>query len=196
MFEAEELRKLLKAAGTPMKAMILLGMNAAFGNSDVAGLPVAALDLAGGWVNFPRPKTAIARRCPLWPETVAAIREAIAARPKAKDDGDAGLVFITKYGAKWVRVRERENKPGVPIDGVRLQFDKLLAEVGLNRRGIGFYCLRHSFRTVADAVKDQPAIDRIMGHSDDSMADLYRERIDDERLKTVTDAVRNWLFPT
>lgn len=195
MLEAADLRKLLKAAGPPMKAMILLGLNCGFGNSDVASLPASALDLADGWANFPRPKTAINRRCPLWPETVEAIREAIAARPTPKIPEDAGLVFVTKYGKRWVRVREREDKPAVPIDSVRLEFDKLLAALGLKRRGIGFYALRHIFRTVADSAKDQPAIDRIMGHADESMADLYRERVDDARLKAVTDVVHGWLFP-
>ena len=81
MFEAEELRKVIAAASQPMKAMILLGANCGFGNQDVATLPVKALDLKAGWVTFPRPKTGIDRRCPLWPETVAAVQEALAERP-------------------------------------------------------------------------------------------------------------------
>ncbi|MBA4107605.1 MAG: hypothetical protein C0485_17855, partial [Pirellula sp.] len=77
MFEARHLRRLLKAADQPMKAMILLGVNCGFGNNDCGTLPISALDLAGGWINFPRPKTAIERRCPLWPETIAALKEAL-----------------------------------------------------------------------------------------------------------------------
>ena len=195
MIEAADLQKLLAVASPALKAMILLGVKAAFGNTDVASLPLSALDLVGGWVNFPRPKTAIERRCPLWPETVAAIRKAITGRPEPKDAADARLLFTTKYGMRWVRVNEREGKPAVPIDSVRWEFDKLLTQVKLKRRGLGFYTLRHVFRTVADGVKDQPAIDRIMGHADDSMANLYRERIDDARLKSVTQAVHAWLWP-
>ncbi len=37
--------------------MLLLGLNVGFGNSDIANLPQAALDLAGRWINFPRAKT-------------------------------------------------------------------------------------------------------------------------------------------
>jgi hypothetical protein len=33
-----------------------------------------------------------------------------------------------------------------------------------------------------------------MGHVDDSMADLYRERISDDRLQAVVDHVHDWLF--
>jgi hypothetical protein len=39
------------------------------------------------------------------------------------------------------------------------------------------------------------AINTIMGHADHTMADQYRERIDDDRLKAVADHVRKWLFP-
>lgn len=67
MFEAAELRRILDAAGTPMKAMILLGVNCGFGNADCGTLPLAALDLAGGRVNYHRPKTGITRPRPLWP---------------------------------------------------------------------------------------------------------------------------------
>ena len=56
-------------------------------------------------IDYPRPKTGIRRRCALWPETVQAVREALAKRPTPKDEADAGLVFITKYGGPWARTR-------------------------------------------------------------------------------------------
>jgi integrase len=74
----------------PLRASVLLALNCGFGNHDVAALPLAALDLKAEWVNFPRPKTGIARRCPLWPETTAALREVIEARPAT----DSDLAFI------------------------------------------------------------------------------------------------------
>src|SRR5262249_34672692 len=77
LFTAEEIRKMLGAAGVQLKAMILLGINAGFGNSDVGNLPLSALDLERGQVDYPRPKTGILRRCPLWPETMAALREVL-----------------------------------------------------------------------------------------------------------------------
>jgi len=49
-------------------------------------------------IDYPHPKTGIARRCPLWPETVAAIRAALDKRPASKSEEDATLVFVTKYG--------------------------------------------------------------------------------------------------
>ena len=192
MFEASEVRSLLDAADTTMKAMILLGINCGFGASDLANLPQAALDLDGGWANYPRPKTAIERRCPLWPETVAAVREAITKRPAAKDAADAGLVFVTKYGARWVRIG-----PKAPIDSIGLQFQKLIKQLNLQREGRSFYALRHSFATVAGESRDQVAVNAIMGHSGGAADDIpsrYRERISDERLVAVSDHVRQWLF--
>jgi integrase len=187
LFSAQEIRHLLDASGPPVKAMILLGINCGFGNSDCGNLPLAALDLEGGWVNFPRPKTGIHRRCALWPETVEAISEALARRPQPKQTEDAELAFITKYGLSWAK--ETSTNP------ISQETAKRLRALHINgRKGLGFYTLRHTFRTVADESKDQPSVDFIMGHARDDMASVYRERISDERLRAVTDCVRKWLF--
>ena len=71
------------AAPVPLKAMLLLGVNCGLGNHDIAMLPLSALDLDSRWLKFPRPKTGIQRRCPLWPETVEALTTAIAERTTA-----------------------------------------------------------------------------------------------------------------
>jgi integrase len=189
MLEAADLHQLLDAARVPMRAMILLGLNCGFGNSDLATLPLSALDLDSGWVDFPRPKTGIARRCPLWPETIAALRAAIAARPAPHDPADAGLVFLMRNGRRWVHYAERSR-----TNRVSLHFRALLRRCGLYRAGLGFYTLRHVFRTIADAARDPVAADLIMGHSDSTMASHYRERIDAARLLAVAEHVRTWLF--
>jgi len=66
----------------------------------------------------------------------------------------------------------------------------------IHRPGVSFYCLRHTFETIAGEARDQVAVDHIMGHARDDMASLYRERISDERLIAVTNYVRDWLFGT
>jgi integrase len=185
MFEADEIRRLLGAAGPNMRAMILLGVNCGYGNADVGTLPLAALDLDAGWVRYPRPKTGIDRRAPLWPETVQAMREVLARRPDPKDPAAAGLVFVTRCGAPWAKT--------VEDNPVSKETRKLLDALGIDGHR-GFYCLRHTFETIGGEAKDQVAVDYLMGHARDDMASVYRERISDTRLKAVTDHVRAWLF--
>lgn len=186
LFNAEEIRRLLDAASVQLKAMILLGVNCGFGNADCGHLPASAVDLDRGWIDYPRPKTGIPRRCSLWPETVQAIIEALAERSEPKDHADAGLVFITKYGQGWAK-----DTSATPLSA---EFRKLMNGIGVGGHR-NFYTLRHTFRTVADEAKDQPAADLIMGHARDDMASVYRETIADERLRAVTEHVRRWLFP-
>ena len=199
MFEASQLREIIDAASTPMKAMVLLGINCGFGNTDIATLPISAFNLKTGWVDFPRPKTAVQRRCALWPETLAAVENAMAKRPKPTDTVDAHLLFITKYGGRWGRtiVGEADEDGKIKVnadDPVCKEFNKLLTKLKLKRPGLSFYALRHTFETIGGASRDQVAVDAIMGHSRDDMASVYRERISDERLKAVTDHVHQWLF--
>jgi integrase len=186
LFTPDELRSILAAAGTPMKAMILLGINSGLGNSDCGNLPLSAVNLDTGWLDYPRPKTGVGRRCPLWPETVAALREALTGRPAPKKEEHAGLFFITKYGGPWAK-----DTPDSPITK---EMRKLLDSLDINGHR-NFYTLRHTFRTIADEAKDQVSTDFIMGHAREDMASVYRERISDERLRAVTDHVRAWLFP-
>jgi integrase len=187
LFTRDEIHKLLGAAGTSMKAMILLAMNAGFGNGDCANLPLSAVDLEGGWIDFPRPKTGVPRRCPLWPETVAALRDVLGERPEPKEAEHAGLFFITSHRGSWGK--ETSDNP------VSKETAKLLRELNIaGRKGLGFYTLRHIFRTVADEAKDQPAVDFMMGHESAHMSSHYRERINDERLTAVSHHVRTWLF--
>jgi integrase len=197
MFEAHEIRAMLDIAGPALKAMLLLATNCGFGNTDVASLPLSALDLVGEWVTFPRPKTGINRRAKLWPETIQAVQKAIELRPKAKHDADSGLVFLTAYGNRWLTVRTQKQEDGtIKVrcdDSVSKETRKVMAKLRLNGHR-SFYALRHSFRTIADESRDQPAVDFVMGHARDDMASVYRERIDDSRLIAVSEHVRHWLF--
>jgi integrase len=187
MFEADDIRRMLDAADSSIKAMILLGINCGLGNSDIGNLPIDAADLNKKWLNYPRPKTGIDRRVPLWDETVTAIKKYMAKRPTPKQKEHKKLLFITKYGDAW-----HKNTSDNPISK---EIRKLLDTLKLHRKGLGFYSLRHSFETVAGGAKDQVALDHVMGHVREDMASVYRERIEDERLLAVVSFVRSWLFP-
>jgi integrase len=186
LFTAEELSRILGVAGVQLRAMVLLGINAGFGNNDCATLSLSALDLKSGWVNFPRPKTGIDRRFCLWPETIEALQAVLAKRKAPKDPSHAGLVFVTKYGECWAKEDSTTN----PISQ---ETAKVLKALKLNGHR-NFYCLRHTFRTIADEKLDQVAVDHVMGHEIENMSSHYRETISDQRLKAVTDHVRDWLF--
>lgn len=187
LFSNDQILRMVKGAGPAVRAMILLGINGGFGNADCGTLPLSAVDLDAAVIDFPRPKTGVARRVPLWPETVKALRDAARVRPAPKDQVNAGLVFVTKYGLPWAKETSDPT--------LAKEFTKLLRRINLPRReGCGFYTLRHTFRTIADAVKDQPAVNHIMGHSPADMASVYRETISDDRLRAVVEHVRAWLF--
>jgi len=209
MLEAEQIRLILDAldgkevvtgtdeTGEPVKvklephpalrAMILLGVNCGFIAKDCADLPLSALDLKGEWIDFPRPKTGIARRCALWPETVDALKAAIEARPEPETKEAKRLVFVTTRGRPWI-IRGTANR-------ISFLARDLMMTLGVHRSKGGFATLRHVFRTIADGAKDQVAVNHAMGHSDSTMAGVYRERIDDSRLRAVADHVRAWLWP-
>jgi integrase len=198
MFERAELWAMLygstidgtkvEGATLPIRTMILLAVNGGLGNSDVAKLPLSALDLKRGWLNFPRPKTGIDRRIPLWPETIESIEAWLQSRPDCKQAGTDGLVFVTRAGKSWSKT-EADN----PISK---ETAKLLKRLGLHRAGLNFYSLRRTHRTIASEARDEPAADALMGHAprSDDMAAVYRQRISDDRLRAVTEHVRGWLF--
>lgn len=204
MFEAAELRRIIKAAGVPLRAMILLGINCGYGNNDVGLLPLSALDLKSGWVEFKRPKTGARRRCWLWPETVEAIQRAIAERPDPKGADVAKLVFVTRCGEGWSKERDElpdadvlaKKKSMATFSPVSGEFRKVLHKLGLHSRGRAFYALRHTFATVAsEGPNDSRSINWIMGHVDRSMAEHYRERPpSDDRLSAVAAYVRTWML--
>lgn len=187
LFSAGEVLMLIDAASVQMTAMIWLAINTGMGNHDVALISENVVDLDRGWMDYARHKTGVGRTAPLWPETVAALRAARAARPKPKNPRHHDLFFITKYGKRWAT----DDGSDGPI---AKEFRKLLDETELHLKGRGFYGLRHTFQTIAERCKDFPAIRHVMGHAQNDMSSEYREEYEAERLQAVTDTVRSWLL--
>lgn len=190
--EADQIRTLLDAGledirpglRSQWKAIILMGINCAFGSADIAAIRFNVLDLKRGWHKHPRPKTGVEREARLWPETVSAIREYL---DDATVDGD--LVFLNSRGKPWnVEIGQYRD------DGILRGFRKMLERTSIYVEGLGFYSLRRTFRTVADAAGDPPAVDRIMGHVDPSVGAMYRQYIEPDRLERVSEYARRWLF--
>jgi integrase len=184
-FGVEEIRSMLSKANSTRRAMILLGVNAGLGNSDVADLHVSNLDLSKGWLDYPRKKTEVPRRCPLWPETIEAIERSMQERPKS----EKGLVFVSVNGQDY----QDDERSGWRITG---EFRQILKMINI-ADGRGFYGLRRTFQTIAEGCDDIIAVRAIMGHADpqNDMSARYRQRITDERLHRAVETVREWLLP-
>ena len=159
--------------------------NSDYGNSDIGTLPLSALDFERGWLTYGRPKTGIARRCPLWPESIASLKEWLPKRPDgANGDGD-GILFVTVREGSWAK--------DIADSPITKETRKLLDRLGIGGHR-NFHALRHTFQTIGDGSKDFVAVRAIMGHADADIAAAYREKIDDDRLRAVAEHVRTWLF--
>ncbi len=178
VFAAGQLQEALASAGPKMKAMILLGINCGFGNTDCATLTEDKLDLKGGWSTLPRRKTGIKRRCPLWPETIDALREALRLRKVASEH-----VFLTIF-----------NEPYSPRDLSR-ELTKVLEKAEVGHRD--FYDLRRTCVSIGIQVGDDDALRTIMGHrrvAADMLSVYNRLDVSDERLRAVSNYIHDWLF--
>jgi integrase len=177
-----------------------LGLNAALGPTDLANLPWTAIDFKSGWLNYPRPKTAVSRRIPLWPETLRELKAWRSIRPAPAAPVDDALVFVTVNGRKFVREVESKKSPGslTCIDCVSAEFAKLRVKCEIERPNLGFYKFRHLAANVGKKTGDSDAVRAIMGHAVDSSdtlnANYTIEFDDDARLLRVTNYVRDWLF--
>jgi integrase len=201
-FEAQEIRQLLAEAPPRLKAMILLAVNCGFGNEDCATLRCSVVDLEKGWIDFSRAKTGKERRCPLWPETVAALREVYAHRKVPSDSDHSDLVFVTKY-ANAYNAKSKDGSDN-PISQV---FTKLTKKLHLHRKGRGFYALRHVTYTIGRR-RSALGAQIIMGHLDAERVGEFSNQISDEwydeagntamdhLLLAVSNFIHDWLFPS
>ena len=185
MLEPDEIHALLKVAGVNLKGMILLAANGGIGPSDLARLPIGALDLESGWADYPRHKTGIPRRIPLWPETVKAL-EAVLANRSTPRQGCEQYVFLRPRGCSYVGRLHGER--------IAAEFRKTAKAAGV--KGHGMYDLRRGFQTIGEGARDLVAVQTIMGHAAaaSDMSAVYRQRVDDDRLQAVVDHVRAWVF--
>ena len=181
-FTQQETLDMLKAASPTIRAMILLGINAGYGNVDCTRLK--ASDIKGVWLDAPRGKTGQERRCWLWKETRDALKVVL------RDHSGSGPLLKTPAGNPWVDEESGNDRLVEP-------FRKLRDKVGCYRKNVGFYSFRHMTETIASDApfhNVQPVVDLIMGHDDGTMASNYRESISDKRIKEVCQHMRGWLF--
>ncbi|KAA5538717.1 site-specific integrase [Roseiconus nitratireducens] len=185
----DRIRELVRRSKPTMAAMIYLGINAAFGNSDIGRLRLS--DIEGEWLSVPRGKNGRPRKAWLWPETRAAIAAAIEIRPEPRDEYRE-LLFLTSSGGPWT-------DDETFYDGVGDEFRELKRACGFTGKefkGIHFYALRHSFATVSSNASgsndDDVAIKHVMGHLEKAQLRNYRRQIANSRIKRVCQHVLDW----
>jgi len=190
-FDPADLRRIIRSATIQFRPLLLLGLNAGIGGSDIAAMTIDMVPKTSGeqWLDLPRRKTGNNRRFLLWPETVEAIRSYAKWRPRAAKAPDAKTLFLTKTGSPWIQVTTKDHK-----DSIGQTFARLRSAGGLS--GGTFYDLRRQFQTVAAETLDFPAVQFVMGHapSQRDMSARYTLKIDDDRIRNVCQHVRQWLL--
>lgn len=142
---ASDLRAIIDASSITFRPLLLLGINAGIGNLDLAEMKLSELpdlDAPAVWIDLPRGKTGTDRRFMLWPETVSAIREYLAARPGPAGYSNVDRLFLTRQGLAWVRTQQKDRQDAVTGAFTRY---RIAAKV---ERGT-FYDLRRTFQTIA-----------------------------------------------
>lgn len=182
MLTAEEIRKLIGIGCPKYKAMILLGINGGFNNSDIGGLELSRVQPVPDVLIYHRRKTFFERRTPLWEETKTAIREAIEDRVTS----NRPELFLTSTGRPYAEGESKQLISGF--------FYGYLKRLKIYSPGKNFGALRTTFSNVGKEVGDDIALKALMGHSDGSMLyESYADGVFVPRLKKITDHVRDWL---
>ena len=182
IFSADEIHGMISLAPVTIRAAILLGINCGFGNTDVGCLPIDLyLNRRGNWLIYPRKKTGVFRKLPLWPETITAIDKMLSRRVDPRTEKAAKSLFLTTYGNQFGKTT------------ISTEIQKLKEKLSIKRRGCGFLSLRHCVETFGG--KDQTAINVLMGHVDPHISAEYRElkHFPNDRLLKVASNVRKWL---
>lgn len=182
-----DLRKIIDTASVGLKPIILLGINAGMGSTDISNFlleDLPDLDATEVWVDTNRGKTGAPRRFLLWTETREAIKEWIVRRPSPCSDV-ADRLFWTSHGQAWVRDS---------MDSISKAFLMTRRAAGA-KRGT-FYDLRRAFQTVGAQTLEYRAVSYVMGHivAEKDMSGRYTVDIPDKSIRTVCNHVRTWLF--
>jgi len=184
--------------GYTLKAMFLLGLNAAFSHSEFAKLRYETgkeEEDAGAWrvhveaeswsVKGPRPKTGIwCEGINLWPETVAAIKLA-----RAEDNDDA-LCFLNPWG-RPIYVSHERAEPCTSRWWKRLR-NEIKKDTGIIIRSFKYF-RKTAAQLVRDISGNRSLADMLLCHAESEMSRAYHAD-DYKRLNEALEEVRRRLF--
>jgi integrase len=176
------------ACSPMLYALGLMALNGAYLPDDLTTLPLSAIDLETGVVEFERHKTGVDRKTVLMPETIAAVRRYLEIRPVANPPVD--VLFVRDDGLPFSR-----RKPVGPEK--RSNPSHALGQYWHAATGKPLKGLRTSFATYGDGLGDQEAVNLVMGHASKSVrSKFYVKQFQPERLLQVVRHVWGQVAPT
>ncbi len=133
----DAIKAILEKCSAKLKPLVLLGINGAFGASDLSDVTLS--DYNGEWIEYARQKTGVERKVWLWPETRAAIDVYLKKRRTPYSESIEQVLFLTGHRQQWMRGEH---------DAIGKAFQKAREAAELDRGS--FYDLRRTFQTVAE----------------------------------------------
>lgn len=181
-FTDAELRKIMRVVKFPVRAFVLLGMNAGMYSADISALKWSELHRRGkAWtVERERGKTGIPQRFVLWPETLTEIR-------KSRRLMGLDRVFTTLHGNEWNDLRGR--------DAIGREFDRVLTRLKIKREGVGFGSFRHTYISAVNDHADRISVSMARGHKVEGIDEHY-DFPSVERMQSVANLARKRLLNT
>lgn len=173
----DDLEKLLSSADVVDSALIMLGLNCGFGNSDIGTLKLKDVDLDNGTISHPRPKTGVERDFNLWPETVQILQEYFThhrGKPRFRDSDKLFFVGRKGYPLCWQELKDDGKVRR--SDAIKLRFERLCDRAGIDRKyGMGFYIIRHTYATlIGNESKDFREVQAALGQITIQQQEVYR----------------------
>lgn len=172
-------------------AALLLALNGGYGPTELAEMPRSFVDIDAGVVKGLRGKTGVMHICPLWSETLEAVKLVLVQRP------DDNLLFRTRHGNPWVYTRSvmdgthAVNASG--NDNFKQRWNDLTKPLGLKVAGHGMYKLRHAMMTTADKFGDDHARRVLVGHALPGSTGHY-VHVGEDRLRKLVEFIREQLI--
>jgi integrase len=171
-----------------IRAAILLGINCGFSQAEIASLRVENVDLENRCISLRRNKVGKKKIiAALWEETAEALLEPLAGRT-------SGLVFRTASGGPVVTTGLSEASGGtskIRQDYIAVWWKQACRVAKVEHKPFSYF--RKTFRTVADTCRDKEAVETVMGHNPNNVAEGYVLGRDFGRLVAVADHVKDWL---
>lgn len=194
----QELERLFAAADVVDTALLLLGLNCGFGNTDIGTLKLCDIDLEAGTVSHPRQKTGVSRNFVLWPETVEILKTYLKEqRGQPANEKIAELVFVGKRGNPLCWEGNGPDGKFRRSDAVKNRFVRLYKKARLHRPyGRGYYSLRHSHATyIGLGSGDIREVQASLGHLTLRQQEVYRHDRD-QKAKLAQERIHRQLQET